>query len=269
MQITKAMELVSTSKLKRARGRLDKSKPYFDTILGSIKEVLVSAGRMKHPFLDKREVKSTLYIVITSDKGLAGGYNANACKLLQSEIKEKGQEKIITIGSKGRDYFTRRGYNIIDSYVGISETPDAYSARIIGEKAVAMYKNKEVDEIKIIYTQFRSTISYVPAVVTLLPASFEVEEDKEVKKNLSLTRFEPSPEAVLEYLIPKYINSVIYGALIESSASESGSRRMAMENASDNAEEMIKVLELAKNRARQAAITQEISEIVGGAEALA
>jgi len=269
MQITKAMELVSTSKLKRARVRLDKSKPYFETVLESIKDVLANAKGIKHPFLEKREVKNTLYILITSDKGLAGGYNANVNKLLQNEIKDKEADKIITVGVKGRDYFRRRGYNVIESLTGISETPEASDARHIGEKAIDLYRTGEVDEIKIVYTQFKSTISYVPEIITLLPATFEEKEiSLDNKGYRSLTRFEPSEEAVLDYLIPKYIGSTIYGAMIEASASESGSRRLAMENATDNADEMIKSLELVKNRARQAAITQEISEIVSGAEAL-
>lgn len=269
MQITKAMELVSTSKLKRARVRLDKSKPYFETVLESIKDVLANAKGIKHPFLEKREVKNTLYILITSDKGLAGGYNANVNKLLQSDIKDKETAKIITVGVKGRDYFRRRGYTILESLTGISETPEASDARHIGEKAIELYRAGEVDEIKIVYTQFKSTISYVPEIITLLPATFEEKEKSLDNKGYrALTRFEPSEEAVLDYLIPKYINSTIYGAMIEASASESGSRRLAMENATDNADEMIRSLELVKNRARQAAITQEISEIVSGAEAL-
>ncbi len=269
MQITKAMELVSTSKLKRARVRLDKSKPYFETVLESIKDVLANAKGIKHPFLEKREVNNTLYILITSDKGLAGGYNANVNKLLQNEIKDKEAAKIITVGVKGRDYFRRRGHNVIESLTGISETPEASDARHIGEKAIDLYRTGEVDEIKIVYTQFKSTISYVPEIITLLPATFEEKEiSLDNKGYRSLIRFEPSEEAVLDYLIPKYIGSTIYGAMIEASASESGSRRLAMENATDNADEMIKSLELVKNRARQAAITQEISEIVSGAEAL-
>ncbi len=269
MQITKAMELVATSKLKRARVRLEKSKSYFDTVLESIRDVLENSGTMRHPFVTKREVKKTLYIIITSDKGLAGGYNSNACKLLQSEIKDKSKAAIIAIGSKGRDYFNRRGYEVVDSYTGISENPDSTSAKRIGETAIKLFVEKEIDEIKIVYTQFKSTISYEPVSLSLLPAKFEKRESETNKaRNLSLIRFEPSAEEVLEYLIPKYIISTVYGAMIESSASENGSRRLAMESATDNAEEMIKSLDLIKNRARQAAITQEISEIVSGADAL-
>lgn len=267
-QITKAMQLVATSKLKKARVRMEKSKPYFDITLDSIQEVLANTKGVKHPFIEKREVKNTLYILITSDKGLAGGYNANACKLLQNMITNKESAKIITIGAKGRDYFSRRGYNVIESMTGVSENPDSYSAKLIGDKAIELYEKKEVDEINIVYTQFRSSISYVPVNITLLPAKFEPKKEDKPKGVTPLISFEPSPEAVLEYLIPKYIISTVYGAMVESSASESGSRRAAMESATDNADEMIKVLDLVKNRARQAAITQEISEIVNGAEAL-
>ncbi|QSX05043.1 ATP synthase F1 subunit gamma [Sedimentibacter sp. zth1] len=269
MQITKAMELVSTAKLKRARVRLEKSKPYFESTLESIKDVLANTKGVRHPFIEKREVKNTLYVLITSDKGLAGGYNANVCKLLQNEIKSKDTAKIIAIGVKGRDFFRRRGYDVIESITGVSETPDAFSAKLVGDKAIELYKTKEVDEIKIIYTQFKSTISYIPEIIKLLPATFESKEHDKAKNVITpLINFEPSPESVLDYLIPKYIISTIYGAMVESSASESGSRRIAMENATDNADEMITTLKLVKNRARQAAITQEISEIVSGAEAL-
>ena len=268
-QITKAMELVATAKLKRSRGRLEKSRPYFETILRSINEVLENSENIRHPFLKKREVKNSLYIIITGDRGLAGGYNSNVCKLLQNSIESKESTKLITIGSRGREYFSRRGFDIAYQITGVSEKPDSGSARKVGEKAVQMYKDGEIDEIKLIYTHFKSTISYEPTVLQILPAKFEESEKVETEEDFPIIiRFEPSPEEVLDYLIPKYINSVIYGAMIESSASENGSRRVAMENATDNAEEMIESLQLMYNRARQASITQEISEIVSGAEAL-
>ena len=268
-QITKAMELVATAKLKRSRQRLDKSKPYFDTILRSIKEVLENSKDIRHPFLKQREVKNSLYIMITGDRGLAGGYNINVCKLLQNSIDSKENIKLITIGSRGRDYFRRRGYDIAYQITGVSEKPDSGSARKVGEKAVQMYKDGEIDEIKLIYTHFKSTIAYEPKILQLLPAKFEKSEKIDTEEDFTIiVRFEPSPGEVLDYLIPKYINNVIYGAMIESSASENGSRRVAMENATDNAEEIIENLQLMYNRARQASITQEISEIVSGAEAL-
>jgi len=266
-QITKAMELVSTAKLKKARSRLDKSKVYFHTVSSSINDVLAETKGMNHPFLKQREIKKSLYILITSDKGLAGGYNSGVCKEIEAAIENKEVTEIIAIGNKGRDYLKRRGYNVIEAYNGISENPQFADALVIGNKVMKMYKDKEIDEIKIVYTEFKSNISFIPRVQKILPASADDFEEKESKVS-ALIEFEPSPEGVLEYLIPKYVNSVIFGNLIESSVAESGSRRIAMENATDNAEELLDELELHYNRARQAAITQEITEIVGGAQAL-
>lgn len=266
-QITKAMELVSTAKLKKARSRLDKSKVYFHTVSSSINDVLAETRGMNHPFLKQRDIKKSLYILITSDKGLAGGYNSGVCKEIEAAIENKDTTEIIAIGNKGRDYLKRRGYNVIEAYHGISENPQFADALVIGNKVMKMYQDKEVDEIKIVYTEFKSNISFVPRVQKILPASADDFEEKESKVS-ALIEFEPSPEGVLEYLIPKYVNSVIFGNLIESSVAESGSRRIAMENATDNAEELLDELELHYNRARQAAITQEITEIVGGAQAL-
>jgi F-type H+-transporting ATPase subunit gamma len=267
-QITKAMELVSTAKLKRARTKLDASKPYFNRILKSITEIMSNTNGIRHPFIDSREVNNSLYIVITGDRGLAGGYNSNICKLVEHSVDDKSSVKLITIGSKGRDYFKARGYDVIDSYIGVSETPSLEVAQDISKMAVKMYCDKEIDEIKVIYTEFISTISYEPKALTLLPVILEDnEEELEEDKDLVIFRYEPSAEAVFEYLVPKYVNSLIYGACVESSASESGSRRVAMESATDNAEEMIDDLQLIYNRVRQAAITQEISEIVAGANA--
>jgi F-type H+-transporting ATPase subunit gamma len=265
-QITKAMELVATAKLKRARTKLDASKPYFNTILASITEIMTHTRGIKHPFIDIRETKSSLYIVITGDRGLAGGYNSNICKLVEQEIESKEDVKIISIGSKGRDFFRRKGYEIIKSYTGVSETPSLQVSQEISREISKLYLSQEIDEIFIVYTEFISTISYEPICLKLLPVNIDKEEVE--KEYPVIFRYEPSPESVLGYLIPKYLNSVIYGACIESSASESGARRVAMENATDNAEEMIEDLQLVYNRARQASITQEITEIVAGADAL-
>lgn len=270
-QITKAMGLVATAKLKKSRERLDKSKPYFDTILRSINEILEHSQDVRHPFLEKREVNNSLYIIITADRGLAGGYNSNVCKLLQNSIEDINKAKLIILGSKGREFFNNKGYNIVGEMIGVSQTPEYKYAREIGEKVIQLYNDKEIDEIKLVYTEFKSTLSYEPKLLQLLPAKFESSDNHEESDDedyLDVMRFEPSAGEVLNYLIPKYINDVIYGAMIESSASEQGARRVAMDNASDNAEEMIDSLQLLYNRARQATITQEISEIVGGSEAL-
>ncbi len=264
MQITKAMELVATAKLKRARVKLEASKPYFETIMESIAKIIAHSKGFKHPFVDGRDTKSTLFIVITGDRGLAGGYNSNICKLVEEKIQNKEKVKLIAIGSKGRDYFKRKNYDVVDSYVGVSENPTIEVARLVGNQAVEMFLNHEIDEIYVAYTQFVSTISYEPKALRLLPV---VIDESKVKSKM-MFEYEPSPEVVLEHLVPQYINSVIYGASIEASASESGSRRVAMESATENAKEMIGELQLVYNRARQASITQEITEIVAGADAL-
>lgn len=266
-QITRAMELVSTAKLKKSRNRLEKTTPYFDTIVNSIQGILATTSGIRHPFLEKREVKKSAYIVITADKGLAGGYNGNVLRLTEKLITDKSKAMVITIGSKGRDYFKRRDYEVKGEFTGISESPEFSDARGIGDMVMKLYKDKEIDEVHLIYTHFKSTIAYEPEVIKLLPAE-NIKGDTNKEARAALVQYEPSPEEVLGYLIPKYIHGTLYGALIESSASEQGSRRVAMESATDNATEMIDSLKLKYNRARQAAITQEISEIAGGAEAL-
>ncbi|MBS4538322.1 ATP synthase F1 subunit gamma [Clostridium sp. D2Q-11] len=265
-QITKAMELVSSAKLKKSRRRLEKTEPYFLTVLRSIQDILASSRGVSHPMLENREVKNKCYIIVTSDRGLCGGYNVNIIKKVEEQIDNKDQAKMITIGLKGKSHFKRRDYDVKGSFTGISEEPTFMDATQIANIALKLYKDGEVDEVNIAYTQFKSTISHEPTIMKLLPAE-EIKENKSDVKN-SLTEYEPSPEEVLDYLIPKYVKSVIYGAMIESSASEQGARRVAMESATENAEEIIDDLTLDYNRARQAAITQEIAEIVGGAEAL-
>jgi F-type H+-transporting ATPase subunit gamma len=265
-QITKAMELVSSAKLKRARERLEKSRPYYNTVLSNIQDILATTGNMKHPLLDNREVKSSLYIVVSADRGLAGGYNAGVIRLAENKIREDNIDaKIIAVGSKARDYFKKRGYDLVGDFVGISEEPEFADARKIGNIALELYKNKDIDEINIVYTKFLGTISQEPTILKLLPST-EVHEGSSERR--TVTEFEPSTEEVLSYLIPKYIQSTIYGALIEASSSEQAARRVAMEAATDNADEMIDELNISYNRARQAAITMEITEIVSGADAL-
>lgn len=265
MQITKAMELVSTAKMRKARIRLEKSRPYYLTVLDSIGDV-ISNININHPLLQKREVKKSLYIVIAADRGLAGGYNANINRLIDSKFrKDKDSVSLITVGLKSRDFFKSRGYDIVGEFIGISEEPQFSDARNIGKLATDLFLKGEVDEINLVYTRFISTLSHEPMVLKLLPTE---EIGKTSNKINKVIEFEPSPEDVLDYLIPKYIESSIFGGLIEASSSEQAARRVAMESATDNAEEMIDDLNMSYNRARQAAITMEISEIVAGAEAL-
>lgn len=266
-QITKAMELVSSAKLRRSREKLERTRPYFNTIVRSIQDILKTTTGIRHPYLEKREVKKSAYIIVTADRGLAGGYNANVLRLAEGQFKDnKENTTLIIVGQKGRDYFKRRGYNIGGEFLHISESPEYSDASKIGKLVVSLYKDKEVDEVKLIYTHFLSAISQEAKMLQLLPA--ENIKGDDTKEKTTLVEYEPSPEEVLDYLIPKYVESALYGALIESSASEQGARRTAMQSATDNANEMIDSLKLSYNRARQASITQEIAEIVGGAEAL-
>lgn len=266
MQITKAMELVSTAKLKRARNRMDITKPYFETIQSAVTDILGSDRSIKTRYISDSEIVKTLYIVITSDRGLCGGYNANVIKKALESVTEKENAKFMTIGRRGNDVLSRHDYNIVDSFLYISEKPEHIHASQISKIAIELYKKGEVDAIQLVYTRFASTISQVATALQLLP----IERPEIDKKDdlMEYINYEPSPEEVLKYIIPKYVESTIYGGLIESAASEQAARRVAMESASDNAEEIIDELVLYYNQARQAAITQEISEIVGGAEAL-
>ncbi len=265
-QITKAMELVSSAKLRRARERVEKSRPYFRTIKDTVQNIFANATGLKHEFVNEREVKKSCFIVITADRGLCGGYNSNAIKMAVNNMKDKEAVSVITVGQKARDFFRARKYDSDGEFIHISENPSFSDAKNISNLVIQMYEKKMVDEVFLVYTQFISTINQKPDIIRLLPLARE--KNSEEIPEFEYIDYEPSAEEVLNYLVPKYVESTIYGALVESSASEQGARRVAMESATDNAEDMIDDLTLTYNRARQAAITQEIAEIVGGAEAL-
>lgn len=265
-QITKAMELVSSAKLRRARQRVEENRPYFEKIEETIQGILPHTKELKNPYIDQREVKKTGYIVITGDRGLCGGYNTNAIKKAQTHMEGR-EVSVIAVGQKGVNFFRKKGYDLDGEFVSISEKPLFSDAKSIGKLAMELFQNEMIDEVNLVYTEFVSTITHKPRLIHLLPLDQkEIPKEKAVEGDEVMT-YEPSAEEVLEYLIPKYVESMIYGALIDASASEQGARRVAMESATDNAEEMIDDLNLKYNRARQASITQEISEIVGGAEA--
>ena len=265
MQITKAFELVSTAKLKRARDRMDITKPYFDTIQTAVHDILSSDKSIKSKFVTSDVSKNPLYIVVTSDRGLCGGYNINAIKKALETARTYDNPKFIAVGKKSFDLLNQMGYNIIDSFLYISEKPEFTHASQVARAAMTLLETGEVDSIHFVYTRFISTMTQTATDLLLLPIERPVlSEDAKTE----IVNYEPSAEEVLRYIIPKYVESTIFGGLIESSASEQAARRLAMESASDNAEEIIEDLTLYYNRARQAAITQEISEIVGGAEAL-
>ncbi len=266
MQITKAFELVSTAKLKRARDRMDITKPYFDTIQTAVHDILSADKSIKSKFVSSGHGVKPLYIVVSSDRGLCGGYNINAIKKSIENVTSKSDAKYIAVGKKAYDTLRQNGFNVIDSFLYISEKPEFAHAVQISKAATSLLEKGEIDSIHFVYTRFVSTISQEATDLLLLP--IERPAASEDGQASEFVNYEPSAEEVLKYIIPKYVESTIYGGMIESSASEQAARRIAMENASDNAEEIIEDLTLFFNRARQAAITQEISEIVGGAEAL-
>ena len=266
-QITKAMKLVSTVKLQRAKGRAEKSKAYFECMYATVKSVLAKAGFINHPYLKPGESSKKAVIVITSNRGLAGGYNSNVIKLITKGDFKKEDIKIYAIGRKGKDAFTRYGYDIVKDYSDVIEEPVYADAMRIGNDLLDAFAKGEIGEIYLAYTAFKNTVSHIPTLLKLLPveAGAEVEEADDDK---ALMNFEQDEEEALNLLIPKYITSLIYGGMVEAVASENGARMQAMDSATSNAEEMISDLSLKYNRARQGSITQELTEIIAAASAI-
>ena len=265
-QITKAMELVSSSKFRKAKERAESARPYFNTLYNTVQDIAKNTSNSKNVFLKERKVNNVCYIVVAGDRGLAGGYNSNILKAVIAHNK-LGTGKVITVGKKAKESLSKRGYEVID-YIESVEKCVYEDANRVAQAAMEAYKNGEVDEVNLVYTEFISALSQEPKIVKLLPVTIDnTNNEKEVKKGKAAVQYLPSADAVLGYVLPKYVSGSIYGAIAESFASEQAARRTAMESATDNANEMISKLELVYNRARQAAVTQEISEIVGGAAA--
>ena len=267
-QITKAMEMVSASKLSRAENNAKAFVPYVDKIQEVVASIAVGAKDATHPMLVSRPVKKTAYLVITSDRGLAGAYNSNVLRAannaIQSRHTSKDEYVVLTVGRIGRDFFAKKGTNIIDSILGLPDQPTFADIKEITGKAVAMYADSVFDELYMYYNHFVSAISQEVTEKKVLPLS----DVATASNKLSSYEFEPSSEAILEVLLPQYAESLIYGALLDGKASEHAARMAAMRSATDNAKDLIDSLSLSYNRARQAAITQEITEIVGGVAAL-
>lgn len=265
-QITKAMELVSSSKFRKAKERAESARPYFNTLYNTVQDIAKNTSNSRNVFLKERKVNNVCYIVIAGDRGLAGGYNSNILKAVIAHNK-LGTGKVITVGKKAKESLSKRGYEVID-YIESVEKCVYEDANRVAQTAMEAYKNGEVDEVNLVYTEFISALSQEPKIVKLLPVTIDnTNTEKEVKKGKAAVQYLPSADAVLGYVLPKYVSGSVYGAIAESFASEQVARRTAMESATDNANEMISKLELVYNRARQAAVTQEISEIVGGAAA--
>jgi len=267
-KIMKAMNLVATSKLQKAKSRLDHIRPLFDNlslVMDSIKRGLAPDEELA--FAEKREVKNIAYIILSSDRGLCGGFNTAVSKealTFISSNKDK-QEHIIAVGVKGWEYFRRRGKNIIQKTLGPSEATAFVDAEIIGAQAVRLYQSGEVDEVYIIYTHFESILSHVPYTVKLLPISSETTG---LSESNTIMTYDPDAKSFIENAVPMFLNMSIYGAMMESAVCELASRMTSMDSATRNATEIIEDLTLAYNRKRQSMITQEITEIVTGANAL-
>ncbi len=263
-QITKAMEMVAASKLRKAQNGLTAARPYTHQLQGVLERLSQVPMDVRHPLLQKRPVQKVVYVLITADRGLCGGYNANLVRMTSAILAEAEHEvHLIPVGRRGRDFFRRSKMEFLAEYIGIGDVPNTGQAKEIAKKVISLYEQGEADEVNLIFTEFITTLNQRPTQLKLLPL-----EQPEGSKTNKQYIFEPSAEEIMDTLLPKYVENQIFRVLLEGKTSEQGARMTAMSSASDNAADMIERLSLAMNRARQAAITTEISEIVSGAAAL-
>lgn len=268
-QITKAMKLVATVKLQKAKSRAENSQPYFNAMYAAVKAMLGKSEAIEHPYLQQGASPKKGIIVMTSNRGLAGGYNSNIIKLVTTSGFKKEDVVIYAVGRKGKDFFARRGYDVRADYSEVMNEPMYSDAAEIGKKVLEDFEKGEIGEIYLAYTVFKNTVSHIPTFIRLLPIVPEdTGAEEEQTDKLTLMNYEPEADEALDLIIPKYINSLIYGGLVQSLASENGARMQAMDSATNNAEEMISGLTLKYNRARQSSITQELTEIIAGANAI-
>jgi F-type H+-transporting ATPase subunit gamma len=264
-QITKAMQLVASSKLRRAKDRAENAKPFFEALYNTMCEIVADDRDFKSVFQKKSENLVSLFIVIAGDRGLAGGFNSNVIKLAEERANEIGKENVsvLVIGRRAVEHFKKRGYKIFGEYPGIAETVKIHIASHIADEIVRAFSENEIGQCDIFYTTYVSPLTQDATRRQILPVlTGEVNYESR-----QLPVYEPSAEAVFTGIVPKYIAGILYAAIVDSFASEQAARRIAMENATDNAEQMISDLSLKYNRARQASITQEITEIIGGSTA--
>lgn len=271
-QITKAMKMVAAAKLRRAQEHAEASRPYTETLQGTLARLAAVSFDVRHPLLEKREdVRKVGYIVVTSDRGLCGGYNTNIIRTANMAIAEderKIPEGIIAVGRKARDFYRKKG-NVDAEFVNLGDNVSYADAREIAQYVMNAYENQELDEVYLVYAKFINVLRQVPTVVKVLPLETPKEEEAEKDSERVIDYiYEPSAEEILLTLLPKYVGSQIYHAMLEGKASEFGARMTAMGNATENAKELINNLTMVMNKVRQAAITDEILDIVGGAEAL-
>lgn len=267
-QITKAMKLVSTVKLQKAKSHAEQTDPYFNYMYHTVSSMLAKSGNINHPYLTGGDSTKKAVVVITSNRGLAGGYNSNIVKLITgNEDLKKEDLEIYSVGGKGVEGLSRRGYHIVSDDSAIMEAPSYPDAVALCKKVLDSFAKGEIGEIYLAYTHFKNTVSHEPKLIRLLPVDIEAQEETDEASNV-LMNYEPNEEEALDMIIPKYVTSLFYGALVEAVASENGARMQAMDSATSNAEDMISDLSLKYNRARQGSITQELTEIIAGANAI-
>lgn len=269
-QITKAMNMVSSSKLRRAEKNTKQFEPYMEKMQDAITAIAGASKNSNHPMLRPRHIQRSGYLVITSDKGLAGAYSSNVLKRLVNDIKEKhtnsDEYSIIVLGQSGVDFLKNRGYEVESSLVDVPDQPSFKSIQAIAKHAIDLFSEEHIDELKIYYSHYVSVLENKPSVRQVLPLSQD--DSSQGQGQMSSYEFEPDKDSILRVILPQYVESLIYGTILDAKASEHAARMTAMKNASDNATELIDDLSLQYNRARQAEITQQITEIVGGSAAL-
>ena len=263
MQITKAMELVASSKMRRAKERVEHSRPYFETLYESLTKIAAADPRARNPYLRREDIKRTLLVVIAGDRGLAGGYNANVFK--QADAAE-GPVTVLPIGKRSAEYFAHHGAGLFTPEVLMAADVSVSECFTLSHQITEGFLKGEYDAVKLCYTRFDSMMTQTATTLEVLPLTIEPTEAQKAEARRSQILYKPSCEEVFGAIIPEYVAGVLYGAVCESVASELAARRTAMDAATKNAGEMIEHLNLYYNRARQAAITQEITEIVAGAE---
>jgi F-type H+-transporting ATPase subunit gamma len=274
-KITRAMELIASSRIVKAQQRVEAARPYAEQMRRLMASVAKKAGRIDHPLLSTRdEVRKVGSIVITSDRGLAGAYNSNIIRAAERDIQSHGaDEELFLVGKKAVTYVRFRGYEFEHSWIGVSDQPGIEDAREVARAAATAFSDGDIDEVRLAYTRFESALTQRPIVTKLLPLpKEELEEEEEAEASGRPSpqyEFEPEPEDILDVLVPRYVEGTVLQGMLEAAASEHAARRRAMKAATDNAEELIGTLTRVYNQARQAEITTEIMEIVGGAEALA
>jgi F-type H+-transporting ATPase subunit gamma len=272
-KITRAMELIATSRIPKAQARVNASKPYTAKLIEVIQNVGAAGGGTSHRLLERRDVKTVGLLIVSADRGLAGSYASNIIRLAEARIREldrEGKDVVLyAVGKKAQAYFRYRGYRIENAYLGVTDTPGYGDARAVANAVLAAFATERIDAVEVFFTRYQSAMNQVPTRLELLPIT-PPESVPGTERDVRVTyEYEPSPEEILDRLLPRYVEAIIFNVLLEASASEHSARRRAMKAATDNAEDLIRVLSVQANRARQAEITTAISEIVGGAEALA